>query len=95
MDARTVPTWTLADRLVKARRSAGLEQEDLAQRMGLNRRTIGRYEKGLAPMYATLIEWAEVCQVDANWLLTGVDNRANTGADNHGYAGQLLLELVA
>ena len=63
--------------------------------MGLNRRTIGRYEKGLAPMYATLIEWAEACGVDANWLLTGVESRADTLANTHGYAGQLHLELVA
>ena len=95
MEARTVPTWTLSDRLTKARQVAGLKQDELANVLGLNRRTVIRYEAGEIAMYPTLLSWADACGVSVSWLLTGDDSSANSGANTHGEPDQLHLELVA
>jgi len=95
METATVPTWSLSDRLVKARKTAGLNQTDLAHRLNIDRKTLGDYERGKSARYSTLIEWAQVCGVDANWLLTGGGTSADNTASTHGYPGQLELKLVA
>ena len=95
METATVPTWTLSDRLAKARQFAGLKQDELAARLGLNRRTVIRYEAGEIASYPTLLDWAEVCNVDANWLLTGVEVRADNDATIHRYLQPELFAAVA
>jgi len=95
MKTATVPQWTLSDRLAKARHFAGLEQAELAARMGLSLKTVSRYERGESPRFDTLISWAEVCNVDANWLLTGVEVRADNDATTHRYPQPTLFAVVA
>lgn len=66
------PEWTLGDRLAKARRFAGLEQEDMAERFGKSRATISTWERDEAQprkMMEVITKWAEVTGVDPAWLL--------------------------
>lgn len=54
-----IPEWTIADRLRKARESAGLEQNALAADLGVSRNTVGNYEGGkVTPRRPVLVAWA-------------------------------------
>ena len=72
--ARTRPTWTVGDRLRKARENIGLDQAHFAGRSGISRNTINNYEKGhTAPNPIYLERWADVCGVDLDWIVQGED----------------------
>lgn len=45
MTAAVIPEWTLADRLRKAREMAELDQAQMADRIGVSRRSVINYEK--------------------------------------------------
>jgi transcriptional regulator with XRE-family HTH domain len=65
-----IPVWTTCDRMVKARKDAGMSQSDMAERMGISRRSITRYEDGHSePSTAVLVAWAYFTNVQTNWLL--------------------------
>lgn len=65
----TRPTWTLSDRLRKAREDAGLDQEQLASASGLSRATISAAENGhRVPSRASLAMWALATGVSRSWL---------------------------
>ena len=70
-DQHVVPEWTQADRLAKARRFAGLSQQELADRLDLGARTINRYEAGEIAKRTVVLSWAMACGVSAEWLLNG------------------------
>lgn len=74
-----VPEWTLGDRLRKAREVAGLEQGELAGRMGVARGTVHNYESDATTKVKRpyLREWAHVTGVSLHWLETG-----EAGSDN-------------
>jgi len=75
-------TWTLGDRLLKARRLAGLTADELGEELGISRSMISRYENDLAvPRRAVMIVWAQVCGVDYEWLKDG-DERPLDDADH-------------
>lgn len=66
----SIPDWTLTDRLVKCRTTAGLTQPAMADELGLSVRQIVRYEKGEhAPSRATVRAWAQITNVELPWLL--------------------------
>jgi transcriptional regulator with XRE-family HTH domain len=63
------PAWTLTDRLRKAREYRGLEQTELADLMGVSRRTVVNYEAGrTTPRRPQLIAWAFATGVSFQWL---------------------------
>lgn len=65
----TFPTWTLQDRITKARTHAGLNQSELAQKMGLSRNTLGRWESGAnTPTEKNLQALAEATGVPVEWF---------------------------
>jgi transcriptional regulator with XRE-family HTH domain len=67
------PTWTLADRLRRARLLAGLEQAELAQKVGASRASISNYETGKAQPTATVfVLWAEATGQTLEWLAEGI-----------------------
>lgn len=67
-----IPQWTLADRLQKARATAGLDQTELARRAGLSRQTVSNYERGtVTPRRSGLIVWALATGVPLEWLVSG------------------------
>lgn len=68
----TPPTWTVADRIRKAREQAGLEQQQLAAKTGLSRVTISNYERGATtpqPTAFTLL--SQALGVPVEWLRNG------------------------
>jgi transcriptional regulator with XRE-family HTH domain len=71
-----VPEWTLADRLLKARKDAHLTQRQLASMLQVGIRSIIRYESGAqVPRADRLMAWAMACHVDYEWLAGGGPTR--------------------
>jgi transcriptional regulator with XRE-family HTH domain len=67
-----IPAWTRADRLRKAREHAGMQQQELADRIGISRNSVGNYEAGrTAPRRIVLNAWALATGVPMSWLETG------------------------
>lgn len=63
------PTWTLQDRIRKAREHAGLKQEELAAQLSVTRHTLGRWEKGdNEPPAKKLEALAEATGVPLEWF---------------------------
>lgn len=68
-DGPIVPTWTLGDRLEKARHEAHMTQPELAETMGISRRSIIRFETDeKVPSRALLVAWSHFTNVDLHWL---------------------------
>lgn len=83
-----VPTWTLGDRLTKARMHAGLKQDELATQLGCSRWSVIRYESDQnEPNRATLVAWAVTTGVDLDWLIgsTPRRRRRRSSGDSGGY----------
>lgn len=75
------PTWSLADRLRKAREDAKLEQHELAQIAGISRATISAAENGhRVPSRASLAMWAMATGVSRAWLTGDEDDTDPDGA---------------
>ncbi len=80
--APNVPTWTLGDRLRKARELAGMDQDELARRVGISRGTVSNYELGRGvrpPKVVVLRAWANECGVPYGWLVGPADNPEASG----------------
>ena len=78
-----VPGWTLQDRLRKARDVAGMDQQQLADAMGVSRRTITNSEQGHVTVRTiTVRAWALATGVDPAWLETGIE--PSDGPDDGG-----------
>lgn len=69
----TVPEFTVGDRLRKAREVSQMDQGELADAMGVSRRTISNNESGnVKPRVIVIRAWALATGVSAAWLETGV-----------------------
>lgn len=89
-DTGRVPEWTTADRARKARETAGLNQGELAERMGVARSTVQRIEQGVAePRRTLLISWSFATGVALDWLQTGKTPTipGNDGGERWGHRG--------
>lgn len=71
-ESGNVPPIEVRHRLRIAREYAGLEQEQLAELIGVSRGTIGNAEKGKSVRKITVNAWALACGVPASWLWDGV-----------------------
>lgn len=68
-----VPTWTLGDRLAKARKDAQLTTYEMAEKLGVTRATITNWENDHThPRRYATDSWARITGVDAGWLATGI-----------------------
>ena len=68
----TIPAWTVADRLRKAREQAGLLMKDVAERSDISPRTIWTLENGKRePKLYEYLAIAVATNVDVEWLKTG------------------------
>lgn len=64
------PTWTLGDRIAKARRHAGLEQIEMAEACGVSRALVSRWERDQSdPGVGKLQAVADLTGVDIAWLV--------------------------
>lgn len=60
------------ERLIELRASYGIPQGELAERLGISRPSIVRYEKGeRLPDIDLLVKLHELYKVDMNWLVLG------------------------
>ena len=67
-----VPPILVRHRLRIAREYAGLEQDELANQIGVSRNTVGNAERGhVTPRRIVLNAWALVCGVPVSWIITG------------------------
>jgi transcriptional regulator with XRE-family HTH domain len=68
-DPGVIPSWSLGDRLRKAREHVGLTQVELAAGIGISRASVVNYETGrFEPGRPVLLSWALRCGVDYEWL---------------------------
>lgn len=68
----TIPTFTMGDRLRKAREHAGIGSQEMADHLLVSRNTITRYESDASRITDVKIRrWAEVTAVPVAWLLAG------------------------
>ncbi|MCB4209178.1 helix-turn-helix domain-containing protein [Arthrobacter sp. UM1] len=79
-----IPTWSIGDRLRKARELAGFDQGQLANALDISRNTVSNYEKGnVEPRKIVLKAWSFTTGVSLTWLETGVAPSPNgEGATN-------------
>lgn len=92
-----VPTFTLGERIRKAREDLGMSQQQFADAIGHDRKTVGNWENGRykqPPSYGDLMLIASVGDVSLEWLAgelyrptTGVvggsANTRGSGRDTH------------
>lgn len=86
MAVTTIPEWTLADRIRKARTAAGLKQSDVAEACGVYVSTVSDWEKENTrpkPYYVKQI--ALRCNVPVEWLV-GEDAVTEGAAVTVGYS---------
>lgn len=68
----TVPEFTVGDRLRKAREVSGMDQGQLAEAMGVSRRTVSNNESGhVKPRVIVIRAWAMATGVSVDWIETG------------------------
>lgn len=64
-----IPTWTLGERIRKAREDAGLSQQQFADRLGVDRKSVTNWEGNRhAPRYRDVMLVSLVADVDLGWL---------------------------
>src|SRR6185312_17082549 len=69
---RLIPDMRPADWMRKAREAAGLDQEQLAELIGVSRQTISNTERGVSQPRRILVNaWSLATGVPVEWLLTG------------------------
>lgn len=67
-----IPMWTVGDRLVKARKHAGLKQTEIANLLGVSHGAVSAWETDSTPIKLGMLRaWAQVCQVSFHWLRHG------------------------
>ena len=74
----TLPEWTLGDRIWKARRTAGMEQSDLADACGVSRALVSMWERDQSePRVSQLEAVADLTGIDFGWL-AGMGSRTGS-----------------
>ena len=64
-----IPTWTVPDKIRKAREHAGLSQQELADRLSVTRTSVVNWERGhTRPLRLILRLLAQETGVDEQWL---------------------------
>lgn len=72
LNSGVIPEITVGDRCAAARRHAGLDQAEFAERLGTSRRTVSRVETGAKiPTRPEVVAWSFATGVDLHWLETG------------------------
>lgn len=57
-----IPSWTFADRMRKARIDAGLTAQQIADAIGISRKSVTNYESGeTKPLKPILAAWSLIC----------------------------------
>jgi transcriptional regulator with XRE-family HTH domain len=78
---RSIPAWTFGDRVRKARELAGLTQSELADALGVSRKTIANYEAGATEPNRPLTfagRLAEATNVPTWWVMFGDESEMDS-----------------
>lgn len=76
------PTWTLGDRLAKAREHAGIGVQQMAELLGVSRTTITNYEHGHTPAgRAVVLAYASITGVASSWIDDNDDDPSTNTLD--------------
>lgn len=66
---------TMIERLIECRKAAGLSQTELAEKLGLSRQAISKWETGtVIPAAENLSALAKLYNVSLDWLVNGEGN---------------------
>jgi len=77
-----VPPITIGTRLRVAREWRDMDQAQIAEGLGLTRQTVSNYERGYTlPGKLVINAWAVICDVDVDWLRTGVEPEVPSGPE--------------
>lgn len=88
------PTWTLGDKLRKAREMVGLTQTEMALAIGISRQSVSNYEVGdYEPRRIVLNAWSTQTGVPIDWFMQD-DGPDGLPVQPAGFTGNLL-QLVA
>lgn len=91
-EVRNIPPITLPTRLRMAREWRELDQQDVADEMGISRATVSNYETGKTkPGKMALNAWAVATRVDVEWLKTGNENADSDNGPGDG--GSTIVEM--
>jgi transcriptional regulator with XRE-family HTH domain len=84
------------ERIRLARKWAGLNQDEVATRMGLSRASISNWELGQGIRRGNLLNFAQIAGVSAEWLMTGEPNLAPKGekASDQASTSRLAIDVV-
>ena len=67
---------TFSEKLMDLRRKSGLSQEQLADRLGVTRQSVSKWESGTAmPELVKLISLSDIFGVSVDYLLGRTENR--------------------
>jgi transcriptional regulator with XRE-family HTH domain len=68
-DSDRVPVFSLGERIRKAREDAGMSQQQFADELGIDRKTVGNWEADRnQPRYRDLMLISSVADVSLEWL---------------------------
>lgn len=69
----------IAERLQELRKKAGYSQEQVAEKLGISRQAISKWESGQGkPEIDNIVRLTEIYEVSADYILLGTENRATT-----------------
>ena len=86
-NTQTIPTWTLGDRLAKARKDADIRSAEMALVLGVSRTTITNYEAGRStPTLDIVAKWSTLTDVPIDWL-AGINTPATLGGSASAWYG--------
>jgi len=86
--ADTTPAASIGERIRQARKAGGLNQSDLAERVGVTQPAVANWESGVHdPRRLMLAKLAEALSVPMEWLAEGA--RSATERDKHAAAAYL------
>ena len=84
----TRETVTQGDRLTRSRLFVGLDQSEMAQRLGRSRATVSNWERGIVdPPFSAMAEWARLTGQSLDWIAFG--NREAPAANGEGLESHL------
>jgi HTH-type transcriptional regulator, cell division transcriptional repressor len=87
-------TSTFGDRLTHAREALGLDQAQLAHRLGIKHQTLRNWEEDRSEPRANKLQMlAGMLNVSIVWLMSGQGEAPSQGAVNDGAAEDCLIEL--
>lgn len=71
VEGTRIPEFTVGDRLARARTTGGISVQQMAEALGVDRRTVGRYERSETVKRTIIMAYALRTGVPVEWLETG------------------------